>query len=139
MNKLQRKELSLLSGRLEDVLGAVEALADDIAEGVLEPEDAFKVNLPPLAAECDSIASDLCDMHSDEECKYDNMPESFQNGEAGEKLQEIVEQLDNAREGVESTSEYLTTKPSAWPDLIDHLRDALDSGVEAIESIASVY
>ena len=44
----------------------------------------------------ESLVSQLETIKDDEECKYDNLPESFQYGERGEQMQEGIEHLDSA-------------------------------------------
>lgn len=56
-------------------------------------------------ARIDAIASELADILSEEQDYFDNMPESIQAGDKGERAQEAVNALDeavNALEGIES-------------------------------------
>ena len=74
MNRQQRKELEKIQERIADVQADIQSIRDDI-EAIKDEEDE----------------------------KYENLPEQFQYGEMGEKMQEAVEQraslmddLDNA-------------------------------------------
>lgn len=53
------------------------------------------------------IKSDIEEMKSNEECKYDNMPESLQESEKGEALQDAIEHLENATSSLEETLDEL--------------------------------
>ena len=71
MNKARRKALDELHARLEAVVEGLRNMVVEISQ------------------------------HKDDEQDYfDNMPESLQNGERGEKAQSAVEALDDALDGV---------------------------------------
>jgi hypothetical protein len=64
-------------GRLYDIEDSVQAL---------EASDA-----DTLKSECDSIAEQLRELGQEQQDKFDNLPENFQNGESGERLTERAE------------------------------------------------
>lgn len=47
-------------------------------------------NIRRLIEQIEGIQSEIEDILFDEEDKFDNMPEAFQDGEAGEKAQEVI-------------------------------------------------
>lgn len=58
-----------------------------------------------LLTEAHSILEEVRDEEQD---YYDNMPESFQSGEKGDKAQEFADKLSEAADSVESTWTELT-------------------------------
>jgi len=54
------------------------------------------------------LKSELEEVKNQEEEAYENMPESFQYGEKGERIQEIVDSLDDAISNLESVIEQIT-------------------------------
>jgi hypothetical protein len=48
-----------------------------------------------------NIISDLDDILSEEQDAYDNLPESFQQSERGEKMQEAIDYLEEAKSSLE--------------------------------------
>ena len=65
MNKKQRKELEKIQDRISAVQSDIQSIRDDIEE-----------------------------IRDDEESKKDNLPEQFQYGEMGDKMQEGIDQLE---------------------------------------------
>lgn len=59
----------------------------------------------------DSIKSELEEMLDNENCKFDNMPESIQESERGEAMQEAIENLESAvgslEEAIDSLNEIV--------------------------------
>lgn len=74
MNNARRKEIEVIKARLEAVF-----------EGELE-----------------AIRSDLNEVKDAEQEAWDNMPESLQEGERGQAMQEAIAELESAVECVES-------------------------------------
>lgn len=73
MNKQRRKDIEVLSSKLEDLKSEIENLQE-------------------------------------EETGYlDNMPESFQGGEKGDKAQEAIDNLENAASSLQDVIDYLTS------------------------------
>lgn len=55
-----------------------------------------------LADQVASIQRDLDSVLADEQDYYDNMPESFQNGEKGERAQEALDALQTAYDDLDN-------------------------------------
>lgn len=51
--------------------------------------------LAELYDELSSVLDEIEQIKEDEECKYDNLPESLQDSEKGEQLQEGIDALDD--------------------------------------------
>ena len=47
----------------------------------------------------ENVKSEIEDIQSDEECKFDNMPEGLQESERGEAMQEAIDYLTQITEG----------------------------------------
>ena len=65
MNKKQRKELEKIQDRISEVQSEIQSIRDDMEE-----------------------------IKDDEETKKDNLPDHFQYGEMGDKMQEAIDQLE---------------------------------------------
>ena len=57
---------------------------------------AQKKRVAELADQLSAIMDEIEQIKNDEEEKYDNLPESFQDGEQGERIQEGIDTLDDA-------------------------------------------
>lgn len=57
--------------------------------------------LEEIIEEMDVLLTKLEDVKTEEEEAYDNMPESFQEGERGERMQEAIDSMDSAYSGLE--------------------------------------
>lgn len=53
------------------------------------------------------IRAEIETIRDEEQGKYDNMPESFQQGEKGQRLEDIVSDLDNAVDESEAAEQSL--------------------------------
>lgn len=53
------------------------------------------------------LQADLEKIKDEEQEAYDNLPESFQDGEKGEKMSEAIDNLDYAFSSLEEVAEYL--------------------------------
>lgn len=62
-----------------------------------------------LIAELEDLKSRLESVLEEEQDYLDNMPESFQGGEKGEKAQSAIEALEYAVQGIEDACENLQT------------------------------
>lgn len=56
----------------------------------------------------EALRQDIDSILEEEQEAYDNMPESLQNGERGEAMQEAIEALESAVGSCEELDEYLT-------------------------------
>lgn len=57
---------------------------------------AQKKRVSELADQHSAIMDEIEQIKNDEEEKYDNLPEPFQDGEQGERIQEGIDTLDDA-------------------------------------------
>lgn len=64
--------------------------------------DARRKELKAIREKLSDIFAELESIRDDEEEAFDNMPESFQNSERGEKAQEAIYHLNGAVSGVEA-------------------------------------
>lgn len=53
------------------------------------------------------IQTDLEECRNEEEEAYDNLPESFQYGEKGEKMQDAISAMENADSSIQDAIDYL--------------------------------
>lgn len=63
--------------------------------------------LEEIIEEMDALLTKLEDVKAEEEEAYDNMPESFQEGEKGERMQEAIDNMDSAYSGLEEARDSL--------------------------------
>lgn len=66
--------------------------------------DARRKLLRQLATDLQVIASTLDGLKDEEQEYYDNMPESFQNGDKGEKAQAAIDALQEAWDSIDSAA-----------------------------------
>lgn len=64
--------------------------------------DDIVARLESVKSLAEQIASDLADIMADEQESFDNMPESLQYGERGQKSQDSIDNLENAHSELES-------------------------------------
>lgn len=64
--------------------------------------DAILARLESLKSLAEELASDIGDIVADEQESFDNMPESLQCGERGQKSQDSIDNLENAHSELES-------------------------------------
>lgn len=155
MNKQQRKDLS-------EQITTLMALKDNelttLAEDKDIPAENFIERAKVAAETIDGIRSFIEDMESEEQEKYDNMPEGFQNGEKGERQQGVVDALGNAKDAAQTAYDNLVevyrtleqrdegkgyadpaTSPAGWrapeTELVDPQEEARESLGPVIESI----
>jgi exonuclease VII small subunit len=79
MNATQRKTLNEYISKLENIQADLQVIRDEIDQ-----------------------------MKDTEQEKYDNMPESFQDGEKGEKLQQVIDYLEESVNAFESANDSIT-------------------------------
>jgi hypothetical protein len=66
-----------------------------------------RAEIDRIRCELGRLLSEVETIHTQEEDYYDNMPESFQNGEKGEKVQACVDSLQEAIDGIAAADEAL--------------------------------
>jgi uncharacterized coiled-coil DUF342 family protein len=98
MNRETRKQLKQLQEKLTSIN--------------LEFEQ-FKENLEEIMGDVESI-------REEEQDKYDNMPESIQQGEKGDTMQEGIDSLDDLYSQIEDTIISLEDVGSSLYDLESH-------------------
>ena len=62
-----------------------------------------------LAALFEDVKPELEEVRDDETASLENLPESLQDGERGEKMQEAIDALDQAVDGLDELLELLET------------------------------
>lgn len=60
-----------------------------------------------LSEQLEEIQSAIQELRDEEEEAYDNLPESLQEGEKGDAMQEAIEYLDNADSFIEDAKDAL--------------------------------
>lgn len=68
--------------------------------------EAIKGRIAALLSEVESIKTDVETIREDEQEYRDNMPESFADGEKGEKADVAISALEQVIEDLESLTEY---------------------------------
>lgn len=63
--------------------------------------------LAKIAEQIEELKGELEDLKCEEECAFDNMPESLQYSEKGERMQEIISNLDDAVSNLEDAIDYI--------------------------------
>lgn len=109
MNKDQRKQINALAAQVTDAYTKGVAASDVAATLYAHRKIAgAKDQIPyldiitPLHTTIESaknsldILGELEDLESDEQDKYDNMPEAFQSGDRGDKIQTGIDALNDA-------------------------------------------
>jgi hypothetical protein len=64
--------------------------------------------LMKLQGDIEAVKSQVDFILSDEEEKFDNLPEGFQAGERGEKMQSGIDLLNDVTNSLEETIDYFT-------------------------------
>lgn len=60
-----------------------------------------------LFTQLEDIKTAIESIRDEEEEAYDNLPESLQDGERGDKMQEAMDNLENAASGIDDVLDYL--------------------------------
>jgi hypothetical protein len=75
----------------------------------------------------EDVRRDVSDILEEEQEKYENMPESLQNGSRGEAMQEAIDNLEQAVEAIESAIANEDVEDEEWPaNMESDLSDAVD-------------
>jgi uncharacterized coiled-coil DUF342 family protein len=126
MNKARREALNLLFSDINEIIETLQS--EDVANAV-KAKDYDWAAVKETAEEFKTRAEEIRD---EEQEYYDNMPESFQNGEKGENAQAVVTELDSAIDALELVD---VDEPDEQPedsadpridDIVGHLEDARD-------------
>ena len=86
MNAAQRKTIGKINTKLEELKGKIEAQFQQLA-GFIE--------------DLDDLYNEIDQERQDEDDKYENLPEGFQNGDMGQAMQEAIDKLQAAQDAVE--------------------------------------
>ena len=101
----------------------------DKIKGLVFPIDTDDVNdVQNLASE---LYDDVEDLYSEESDSYDNLPESLQDSERGEAMQDAMDELDNAMSELATLVDELAAAEDGNADW-DACRKAANSAVDAI-------
>lgn len=65
--------------------------------------------LAEYMATLELIQQNIVSLRDEEQDKYDNMPEAFQSGEKGDKLETAISEMDEAVDSIASAIENLET------------------------------
>ena len=60
-----------------------------------------------VLGQLEELKQEVYDILDEEQEAYDNLPESFQNGERGDSMQEAIDALENAGNSFDDVIEYL--------------------------------
>lgn len=69
---------------------------------------ARRLKIAALLAKLDEVANEVADVYEEEQEYFDNMPESFQNGDKGGTVQEALDALETAQNAVTEAIDGLT-------------------------------
>ncbi len=117
MNKERRSRIAAACDELEALLGHVENAPTDA-----QAATAFWADADSKAAD---IVSTVESIRDDEQEAYDNMPESFQQGERGEASQAAIEALQSAADMLGSPlSDDKDDAENTIQSAIDYLNEA---------------
>ena len=69
---------------------------------------ARRNRIADVQSQLEELKQEIDSILAEEQEAYDNMPESLQNGERGEAMQEAIDALESAVSSCEELDEYLT-------------------------------
>ena len=69
---------------------------------------ARRNRIAEVQSQLEALKQEIDSILEEEQEAYDNMPESLQNGERGEAMQEAIDALESAVGSCEELDEYLT-------------------------------
>ena len=70
---------------------------------------ARRNRIAEVQSQLETLKQEIDSILEEEQEAYDNMPESLQNGERGEAMQEAIDALESAVGSCEELDEYLTS------------------------------
>lgn len=76
---------------------------------MLKTKIGYKMNkqrrkkIEKLIDELDSIYRDLDEINDEEQSSFDNLPESFQEGEKCQRMEEIINTIDEVKQSIEDS------------------------------------
>ncbi len=144
MNNAQRKVLNTYAQAVYEAVNTLRTLTEQLAEAAPAPgSPELKAYLVAARAAVDSasVTAGLEDVGGDEQEKFDNMPESLQNGANGERIQEAISALEDAISALEGSTDDLDTaftsmEKASDPSDLNDLLGGLDPLFDALEEVA---
>ena len=130
MNKARRELLNSLHNDINEIIETLQS--EDVAAAV-KAKDYDWAAVKETAEEFKSRAEEIRD---EEQEYFDNMPESFQNGDKGDNAQSVVSELDSAIDALdlvnvdepeEEDEPGEDEVDSRIDDIVGHLEDARDA------------
>ena len=70
--------------------------------------DNRRKKLETVSSKLDELKMSLQDVVNDEQYSFDNLPEQFQEGERGEKMEEAISNLEDAIDYIDSAMESIS-------------------------------
>ena len=75
-----------------------------------------RTRLQEIRGEAESLAEQIDEIEEEERGYFDNMPESFQEGEKGEKAQAAIDNLQSARSSIDDVTTALDEADNSLGD-----------------------
>lgn len=85
---------------LNNLLGTLQARRSEL-ESLSERDSADFDSAKALAGAVSDVLTELQEVRDEEQAKFDNMPESLQDGDRGQRMQEGIDALDAAESSLE--------------------------------------
>lgn len=137
MNAQQRKEIAALSSKLGSFDGSAEMQVVDVA--YLKVQDAlaeYAAAREAASSKLEEIKEDIDSQATEEQDKFDNMPESLQGGERGQAMEGAIEHLNNAVDELDAAIEKLRDEEAISDDDVEQVANRISEAVEALDQVA---
>lgn len=130
MNASNRKTLNTLLNALQVQRSKLESFSDlEVADFAL---------LQVLAGALGDVHSELQEVRDAEQEKFDNMPESLQDSDRGQRMQECIDALDAAESSMQDCIGNLEdAAPESDDDALETFRDAITEALSELEDTDS--
>jgi chromosome segregation ATPase len=115
MNKTRRAALSKLANDCDTLITHI-----DDSEDSAKADEGF---WPDVAGQVEDLKNQAEDLKSEEEEYYENMPQSFQDGEKGENAQGAIDEMNTA---IEALEEIDTSDEEGRDNVTERLESARD-------------
>ena len=137
MNKDQRKTIAAITARIGDIENSKAFVAVSTAMAAFEEAKDALIGACDAAADLlEEIKQDVEGEHTDEQDKFDNMPEGLQQGENGQEMERCIEQLDSAMGALDEAIEKLRDEDACLTeDGHAEVQTSLETASEALEEI----
>lgn len=133
MNNKRRKQINSAISLLKQIKHKIESIDDNYDDlDSLEIDEKMDVSeiIEQISEEISTIQDDVDTYMSEEQESYDNLPEALQWSEKGEMMEEAINNLESARDSIETAASDLST-------LCEELEDEFVS-VECYDIIGSI-